>query len=81
MSSYSLSDRAVSTHEVTSIVAQVLSLPEQRITLYNISWDTYELLLEAFGEHRAARLTYDSGGATRKSERWRVGRKLEAYPS
>lgn len=61
MSSYSLSDRAVSTHEVTSIVAQVLSLPEQRITLHNISWDTYELLLEAFGEHRAARLTYDSG--------------------
>ena len=61
MSNHSLSDRAVSTHEVTSIVAQVLSLGEQRITLYNISWDTYELLLEAFGEHRAARLTYDSG--------------------
>ena len=61
MSNHSLSDRAVSTHEVTSIVTQVLSLGEQRITLYNISWDTYELLLEAFGEHRAARLTYDSG--------------------
>ena len=61
MSNHSLSDRAVSTNEVTSIVAQVLSLPEQRITLHNISWDTYELLLEAFGEHRAARLTYDSG--------------------
>ena len=61
MSNHSLSASAVSTNEVTSIVTQVLSLGEQRITLYNISWDTYELLLEAFGEHRAARLTYDSG--------------------
>ncbi|MGL4621959.1 MAG: hypothetical protein ACRCZS_23360, partial [Chroococcidiopsis sp.] len=35
--------------------------PEQRLTLYDVSWDTYEKLLEAFGEHRAARLTYDRG--------------------
>jgi Uma2 family endonuclease len=37
------------------------SPPEQRLTLYDVSWDTYELLLEAFGEHRAVRLTYDRG--------------------
>ncbi|PSB54943.1 Uma2 family endonuclease [Chroococcidiopsis cubana CCALA 043] len=35
--------------------------PEQRLTLSDVSWDTYEKLLEAFGEHRAARLTYDLG--------------------
>ena len=31
------------------------------MTLYQVSWETYEKLLEAFGEHRAARLTYDQG--------------------
>lgn len=61
MSNNFSSDRAVSTSEAYNTLAQVLSLPEQRLTLYNISWDTYELLLEAFGEHRAARLTYDRG--------------------
>lgn len=55
MSNHSSSDRAVNT------LTQVLSPPEQRLTLYDISWDTYELLLEAFGEHRAFRLTYDRG--------------------
>lgn len=35
--------------------------PEQRLPLYQVSWETYEKLLEAFGEHRAARLTYDQG--------------------
>ena len=34
---------------------------EQRLTLHNVSWDTYEKLLEAFGEHRAAHITYDEG--------------------
>ena len=61
MSNYSLSDSFVSTNEAANTLAKVQSLPEQRITLHNISWGTYELLLEAFGEHRAARLTYDSG--------------------
>jgi len=34
---------------------------EQRLALHNVSWETYEKLLEAFGEHRAVRLTYDGG--------------------
>jgi Uma2 family endonuclease len=34
---------------------------EQRLTLTNISWDTYDKLLDAFGEHRAVRLHYDEG--------------------
>ncbi|KAI9129189.1 Uma2 family endonuclease [Acaryochloris sp. CCMEE 5410] len=34
---------------------------EQRLTLNNVSWDTYEKLLDAFGEHRAVRLHYDEG--------------------
>jgi Uma2 family endonuclease len=34
---------------------------EQRLTLHNISWETYEKILEAFGEHRAAHITYDEG--------------------
>ena len=32
---------------------------EQRLTLTNVSWDTYEKLLDTFGEHRAVRLHYD----------------------
>lgn len=34
---------------------------EQRLTLHNVSWDTYEKILDAFGEHRAVRLHYDQG--------------------
>lgn len=34
---------------------------EQRLTLTNVSWDTYEKLLDTFGEHRAVRLHYDQG--------------------
>lgn len=38
------------------------SMPaEQRLTLNNVSWDTYEKILDAFGEHRAVRLHYDQG--------------------
>lgn len=36
-------------------------LAEQRLTLNNVSWDTYEKILDAFGEHRAVRLHYDEG--------------------
>lgn len=36
-------------------------LAEQRLTLNNISWDTYEKLLASFGEHRAVRFHYDNG--------------------
>lgn len=34
---------------------------EQHLTLRNGSWETYEELLDAFGEHRAVRLHYDKG--------------------
>jgi Uma2 family endonuclease len=34
---------------------------EQRLTLNNVSWETYEKILEAFGEHRTARITYNEG--------------------
>jgi Uma2 family endonuclease len=37
------------------------SIAEQRLTLYNVSWETYDKLLEAFGEHRAVRFHYDQG--------------------
>lgn len=38
------------------------SMPaEQRLTLNNIAWDTYEKILDAFGEHRAVRLHYNEG--------------------
>lgn len=36
-------------------------LAEQRLTLTNVSWDTYETLLDTFGEHRAVRFHYDEG--------------------
>ena len=36
-------------------------LAEQRLTLNHVSWNTYEKLLEAFGEHRAVRFHYDQG--------------------
>ncbi|MBW4554300.1 MAG: Uma2 family endonuclease [Aphanocapsa sp. GSE-SYN-MK-11-07L] len=34
---------------------------EQRLTLHNVSWDTYDQLLAAFGEHRAVHFHYDRG--------------------
>jgi Uma2 family endonuclease len=34
---------------------------EQRLTLNNVSWETYEQILEALGEHRAAQITYSDG--------------------
>ncbi len=30
---------------------------EKRVALYNISWQSYEKILEALGDHRAARMT------------------------
>ena len=51
----------VQTPESTNIASLTVAPAEQRLTLHNISWDTYEKLLEAFGEHRAARITYDTG--------------------
>ena len=34
---------------------------EQRLTLNSVSWDTYEKLLDTFGEHQAVRFHYDEG--------------------
>ena len=42
-------------------MATVLSPPEQRIILENISWDTYERILEAHRDRSAPRFTYDRG--------------------
>ena len=51
----------VSTSEVFNALPKVVLPPEKRLTLYNISWATYEKLLGAFCEHRAVRLIYDQG--------------------
>jgi len=48
-----------STQDVATAAAAVPA--EQRLTLHDVSWETYEKLLEAFGEHRAAQMTYDAG--------------------
>ena len=42
-------------------MATVLSPPEQRVTLYNVSWETYERLLADLQDASAPRLTYDRG--------------------
>lgn len=44
------------------MIAETKSSPaEQRVVLHNISWAAYEQILEALGNNRAARLTYDQG--------------------
>ncbi|MGF1600950.1 MAG: Uma2 family endonuclease [Chloroflexi bacterium AL-N5] len=50
--------------QAASVTAETIApsaQSEQRLTLHNISWDTYEKILVALGEHRAAHLTYDEG--------------------
>jgi Uma2 family endonuclease len=39
----------------------VLSLPEQRVTLHNVSWETYVRLLADLQDSSAPRMTYDRG--------------------
>lgn len=52
----------VKTNEAPPPISSIQAPPaEHRLTLYNVRWDTYEKLLEAFGEHRAVRFTYDEG--------------------
>lgn len=36
-------------------------LAEKRVTLHNISWDAYEMILKVLGDKRAAKLTYHHG--------------------
>ena len=36
-------------------------IAEQRVILYNISWQTFEQLLKELGDNRASRLAYDEG--------------------
>jgi len=61
MSNQPIGDRVSSTNVGYGTPTHLALSPEQRLTLHDVSWDTYEKLLEAFGEHRAARLTYDRG--------------------
>lgn len=42
-------------------MSTVLSPPEQRVTLRNVSWETYERLLADLRDSSAPRLTYDRG--------------------
>lgn len=51
----------VSTQDTANAAATTPAPAEQRLTLHDVTWETYEKLLEAFGEHRAARINYDGG--------------------
>ena len=42
-------------------MAKALELPEQKVILHGISWDTYERLLADNDERRVPRLAYDRG--------------------
>ena len=42
-------------------MATILSPPDQRIILHNVSWETYERLLADLHDSSAPRLTYDRG--------------------
>jgi len=42
-------------------MATVLSLPEQRVILRGVSWETYESLLSDHGDASAPRFTFDRG--------------------
>ncbi len=36
-------------------------LPEQRVIFHHLTWDRYQQILQALGEHRSSRLIYDQG--------------------
>lgn len=50
----------VTTNEAVSTPIEKL-LVEKRVTLYHIDWHSYEQILDALGNNRAARLTYYKG--------------------
>ncbi|HBL12904.1 MAG TPA: Uma2 family endonuclease [Cyanobacteria bacterium UBA11162] len=51
----------VSTARETRHTSRETPLAEQRVVFHTISWQAYEQILEALGEDRSARLTYDRG--------------------
>jgi Uma2 family endonuclease len=51
----------VSTANTTPITSNQTPIGEKRVVFHNISWQSYEKILEALGEDRSARLTYDCG--------------------
>lgn len=51
----------VTTNEAVNSNPIEILLAEKRIALYGISWQSYEKILEALGENRAARLNYYKG--------------------
>ena len=50
----------VTTNESVSIPLEI-TLAEKRVSFYNLSWQSYEQILAALGNKRAARLTYYKG--------------------
>lgn len=46
---------------VTLQLRQLDIPPGQRLLLHDISWSEFEAILEELGEHRSARIAYDSG--------------------
>jgi Uma2 family endonuclease len=36
-------------------------LPEQRVIFPHLTWDRYQQILQALGEHRSSRLIYEQG--------------------
>jgi len=42
-------------------VRTVLTLPEQRVVLHNVSWETYERILAEHNDCRSPRFTFDHG--------------------
>lgn len=54
--------RSLAVVQAERVHAEVTTRPaEQRLTLHSVSWEAYEKILEALGEHRAAHITYDEG--------------------
>ncbi len=45
----------------TTINLKNISLPEKRVVFHNLNWERYQQILNALGERRSAKLTYDRG--------------------
>ena len=51
----------VSTISKPSNITPEITLAEQRVVFYNISWQNYQQILAALGQNRSSRLIYDQG--------------------